>query len=145
MNFSFETINCFHDGGFSLIQFNNSSVVFKIEIQYLANELNKLYKNFYLTLNEFEAFEIIRYDVETEKYSKLNFERFFEEEPEFLSLGSTNEKIEMVFSTGILVVAFKSFKILDHEQNEVTAESVETASSSYWERWHKQNQRDSSA
>jgi hypothetical protein len=134
--------NIFHDGFIVSISKQNSKIILKIEIQYLAKMLSKDFDYFYVELISCKNLKLITWD---NKQTITNLEKIAKLEPEIINCDDKISDRLKIFcalsfrSGGELWIKTNEIKVFDQNRNSVTFETLRLICKKYWDNFDKIN------
>lgn len=136
----------FHDGGIVNCHHENGSLLFEIEIQYLAERINPDFQKFMLRLNEVKNlyFSTWSNDLKSEPKVLRDTTTIFKSELEILEGNSEENLIQVVclqhspefdYCGGKLCFSSTSVEVTDETGKGYSIEELAALCKSYWDEW----------
>ena len=138
----------FHDGGITEWQGDLKELTLKIECQYLAQEFQDDFENFYITLSNIEhiEFEPWMNSVTLEKVNKTELKDIFKAELEIgyaetkngvVKVSCNQHNTEFDYYGGTLFLKAEKIEIKNHLKQKLIPSDLYKASDNYWNKFSK--------
>ncbi|MFX1238851.1 MAG: hypothetical protein ACFFAS_07235 [Promethearchaeota archaeon] len=129
-----EIFNIFHDGTIINVERQDSDILLKIDIEYIAQILNETYKFFYLKLINCRFFKFVDWD---DNEIIDNLVMISEMEPEILSCDVVLDGVKIfcilsMVSGGAIHFEAEHIKIYDHAKIEISLDKLVSSCEEYW-------------
>jgi len=143
-------ISIFHDGGISHYEKSGNNLAFEIDIQYLAQRINKDYKKFFVILENIQSlyFEPWLDEPNDGKKTITTLSRIFVPELEILSAELESGYIRVAcnqpaanlgYCGGNLYFKTSSLEVRDENERSYSFDELSLLCTEYWKEWSRKN------
>lgn len=140
--------NTFHDGTIIDYKLQNNNIILIIEIPYLAELINKTFKQFYIELINYSKLEFNKWQKDQSQQEIIikNISEILKDELDILeakkidntiqiSCNQTNNKLDYI--GGLLYIQAEAIFIYDENNVEVNIDQLIKLSKNYWDNFSK--------
>lgn len=149
-----QVFSIFHDGTIESATVGGSGVEMKIEIQYLANRIDKSFSSFDLELNGCEGFRFAPWcDQNEQKIDEItNFEEILRLDLEILSAKAAGTEVHVnclahsghkSVSGGFLVFGATELLIFDESKRPISLPTLRSVCDGYWREREEESKKNS--